>query len=547
MRDYEADGEGLLDRGLHPTPKRSRSLDIINYLSGLDNPAYLVRWLHTQAYMPTSHRLVIECGLVALLGGCHGGASKNSSLSDGGTDGASTSDASSDATDASSDAMTSVGPTGQTACTDLVPAVPVTTGPTFHVSTTGNDNNNGSSAAQAFRTLGRALRNAVPGTRVQLGNGTYAQTGQLAISVNGTATEPIVITTEPGAKPVFDFTGASINGSAFTLNSCTYVFVDGITVANSPAAGLGFNGGSHVTLTRSVVHDIQNMAITLIGSYFVVAGNEVYNGAMLNLNNKNGSWWPGTVGSWYVNGTTPTTHVQYLQNNIHDTWGECLNLLFTDDVDVIGNNLHDCKSAHVYIDHGADVRVLHNRMYNAQAKFIGAGVSIDDESYSAYVATPEPNILVANNYFGKGLGYSLVRFEPSSWTAANNTWSHIHVVFNVLEANPITWNAVHGGTAPSDGVIAGNIFLGNPSFSMEDTAAWTISENDFAGGVPTQFAGHGNFTVAPTFVGPTDGSTLAGFDVTNAAALAVPYRAEVPDDALCANRTSPTTTAGVGP
>jgi hypothetical protein len=191
------------------------------------------------------------------------------------------------------------------------------------------------------------------------------------------------------------------------------------------------------------------------------------------------------------------------------------------------------------------VRVLRNRMYNTKTQFKGPGVGIDDEPYAGYTSTPEHDILIANNYFGKGLSQNFFRNEPASWSAANNTWSHIHVLFNVFEANTIWWAAVGGGTAPSDGVIAGNIFLGNPSITLQDKSKWTITQNDFAGGVPAQFAGNGNFSVTPSFVGPTDGSTLAGFATTNASALAVDYRAEVPQDALCATRSSVKTTAGL--
>ncbi|MDB4958961.1 MAG: hypothetical protein JWO36_6530 [Myxococcales bacterium] len=482
--------------------------------------------------------------LVALLLGAPailGGAGCRDTTDVAGTDAGSTSDGPND-----------MGQGEAAACTDLVPAVPATSGPVYHLSPSGNDNNSGLSAQTAFATLGKALQNATPGTRVLVGAGTYATTATITFSnLNGTAAEPIVITPEAGANPVFDFTGATAVGyAAFVFNSCSYFFIDGITIAHSPR-GMSFNSTSYMTLTRSTIHDVQGAAMVLTGNNFVIAGNETYNTALSNMAGTSTGGWPGTVATWYVNGTTPTTHVKFLQNHIHDAWGECLIALFADDVDIIDNNIHDCWAVGVYLDHAANARVSRNRLYNTQpTKFTHmTGLSIADEPYSAYAATPETNLLIAQNNFGTGLKYNLNRWEPASWSSPGNTWSHLHIVFNVFEAAPITWTKVSGGTAPSDGVIAGNIFLGSPSISIDDAAtAWSITQNDFVGGVSSQFAGNGNFSATPAFVGPTDGSTLAGFAVTNAAALAVDYRVEVPQDALCATRTQPKTTAGaLGP
>ena len=484
---------------------------------------------------------------------CRTTSSSSSSTSTTGTSSSSgaSSSSSSSSTGTSSSSSSSSSSTGGTTgggCANLVPDVPATSGPVVHVSPTGSDSNSGSSAQQAFLTLAHALHNAVPGTRVLLGDGTYSQTAVLSISgVNGTAAEPIVITPEPGATPIFDFSAVSTTNAVMSFSSCSYLFIDGITLANASGTGLGIYGSSYVTMTRSTIHDVQDDAISLTGSNFVMAGNEIYNAALMNTNDKNGTWWSGTASTWYVNSTTPTTHVQWLQNKIHDTWGECINVLFADDVQVIGNELHDCYSDHVYIDHGSNVTVLRNLMYNSESQFIntGAGVGIDDESYSGYGATPEDNILVANNYFGSGMKWNLVRWELSSWAAPQNTWSNLHIVFNVFQANAVDWQPVGGGTAPSNGVIAGNIFLGNPSFSLGDLSAWSVTQNDFASGVPSQFAGNGNFSVNPNFVGPTDGSSFAGLATTNAAALAVSARAEVPQDALCVPRGQSQTAAGV--
>jgi parallel beta helix pectate lyase-like protein len=81
---------------------------------------------------------------------------------------------------------------------------PDATNATFHVSpVSGNDSNNGSSFALAFRTLGKALSVANPGGRILLYDGTYYE-GDLTAPRSGTATAPIVIENAPGARPVLN-------------------------------------------------------------------------------------------------------------------------------------------------------------------------------------------------------------------------------------------------------------------------------------------------------------------------------------------------------
>ena len=82
---------------------------------------------------------------------------------------------------------------------------------TYHVSVgTGADSNSGLSLAEPFRSLGRALGLAVPGTRILLQSGTYYE-GDFEIVRSGTATAPIVIESAPGAEVILDGTDPSFD------------------------------------------------------------------------------------------------------------------------------------------------------------------------------------------------------------------------------------------------------------------------------------------------------------------------------------------------
>src|SRR4029077_19408585 len=71
----------------------------------------------------------------------------------------------------------------------------------YHVPPGGNDSNNGSSLAMAFRTLGKAISVANAGAKILLHNGTYYE-GDISAPRSGTANAPIVIANAAGERPI---------------------------------------------------------------------------------------------------------------------------------------------------------------------------------------------------------------------------------------------------------------------------------------------------------------------------------------------------------
>jgi hypothetical protein len=74
-------------------------------------------------------------------------------------------------------------------------------GAIYHVATNGNDSNSGTSRAQAWRTVGRALSAADAGVQIVLYNGTYYE-GELAVPRSGTPTAPIQIYAAAGNRAI---------------------------------------------------------------------------------------------------------------------------------------------------------------------------------------------------------------------------------------------------------------------------------------------------------------------------------------------------------
>jgi hypothetical protein len=317
---------------------------------------------------------------------------------------------------------------------------------------------------------------------------------------------------------------------------------------------------SFCTLSRSVVHQIPNAATLEVGSDFVIAGNKFYDIVLANTNGKSAYFQsspaPSAHIAWFLtnaNGSFRDWNYrrQYLQNSLKNSWGEGYNCMFTDTCDVIGNTFSLINSVHIYLDHTRNARILRNSI--AEDARPGDAIAINNEAgYNGVPAMSQSNILIADNFIGQMAGFALFRYD--GMRTATDTWSNLHLVNNVFAGggrggNTFYFQKVGGGTPPHGGVISGNIFLkGSQGLFLQDGSAWTVEHNVFEAGTPAITAGASvanNITASPQFVGPTDGSSFAGFTPSNPASLQVPASAEVPVDALCKPRNTTNTTAGV--
>jgi hypothetical protein len=98
------------------------------------------------------------------------------------------------------------------------------TNTTYHVSaTTGNDANNGSSPASAFKTLGKALSVANAGAKLLLYDGVYYE-GDLSPPRSGTESAPIIIENAPGANPVLSGLDSSFSASWGVYDVANHIY-----------------------------------------------------------------------------------------------------------------------------------------------------------------------------------------------------------------------------------------------------------------------------------------------------------------------------------
>ena len=101
----------------------------------------------------------------------------------------------------------------------------------FYVdSTGGNDGNSGTSIANAFKTLGKALSSiTAAGTTVYIRNGTYYE-GDLSLTKSGTTNNPVTIRNFPGHKPIINGTDKAFNPTWVVYDAANNVYKTTSTV-----------------------------------------------------------------------------------------------------------------------------------------------------------------------------------------------------------------------------------------------------------------------------------------------------------------------------
>lgn len=120
---------------------------------------------------------------------------------------------------------------------------------TYHVSTTGNDANDGTPGAP-FLTIARAmvLPSSVfkPGDTVLVKGGIYASTAPITIAANGSAAARYYLLAYPGERPVLDFSAQTVQGgNRAILLKGSYWHIKGLDVRGAGDNGMNISGSNN--------------------------------------------------------------------------------------------------------------------------------------------------------------------------------------------------------------------------------------------------------------------------------------------------------------
>lgn len=213
----------------------------------------------------------------------------------------------------------------------------------------GNDNNNGTSEATAWRTLGKVNGFAfVAGDITRFKKG-QSWSGQLVISRAGTSASVITFTSYgTGNKPLINADGR-VRDAIFVANSASHIVVDGFAVTNFDGADI-FDGAE---ARRTGIHVGQWADPPATMTNITILNNEVYYSEGCS-NHPN-------VGS--PRGTT----LNPADNNQYQNAGIYVDPHNINGLTIQGNYIHDCTSMGILCaiyKAGSNVVIRSNSVYN---------------------------------------------------------------------------------------------------------------------------------------------------------------------------------------
>jgi hypothetical protein len=360
-------------------------------------------------------------------------------------------------------------------------------------------NGNGS-AAFPYNTIGAAVSQATPGTRIRIAAGTYGAIGSFS-NLQGTAIEPIALVAE-GA--VIVDTGRS--ALAMQLSDPRYVVIQGLTIQNTAPHGISIDdGGSYATPAEYVV--LRGVTFRNIGT----GGNN----DCLKLSG---------VDHFYLEGNSFSGCNQ----------GEAIDMVGSHNGVITGNLFYDLPVNGVQTKGGSsDVLIHGNRFINIAQRSINAGGSTGSAYYRpANTAHEALRIRMVANIFEQTGSTPVAFVGCSECVFANNT---------IIEPGTYLARILEENTTLGPGT--GGYFINN--IVLFNTNGRGAVVNTGAGTQPATFTFGSNLWYSldnPLYTGPVLGSGIAaesGSLVQQSPLLNASHRPQAGSPALNAGRSVP--------
>jgi len=308
-------------------------------------------------------------------------------------------------------------------------------GAIFYVDNSGSPacaNTGGQSGSQAapFCSIQYGISRLAGGDTLYVKNGTYA--GDFSIfGPSGTAAAHTVIAAFPTHAPVISGPGIS-NGRMKITGGCSYIDFIGFTITNhNQGLYLDDDAGTkapcdHLTIDGITIHDVGQEGIAIrAGSAtgprnHVIKDSLIYNTGRLGPSQNGEGIYVGNS-----SGTDNTNTVTILNNTIHDTPDECIELKGdSHDVIVDGNNLSNCITP------------------GSSFGSTGGAIEIDEPRNSA----TSPNHIIRNNVIhdipvNNGIVKRGIRVGTGA-TIYNNVLYNINVAHNCVLSNSANYPRV---------------------------------------------------------------------------------------------------------
>jgi hypothetical protein len=336
-------------------------------------------------------------------------------------------------------------------------------GRTFHVSPSGTDPKTCPTwSGYWFRTISRAATCARGKDTLYVHDGTYGPV-QLA---NMWPSDTVLITNAPGEHPIIDGWGTVPDfGAIVGLWRVSNVAIQGLEI-------------------RNTVHDTARHGILTNGHQMEVVGNEVYNTVMRNQWFKS-DYWDAAV-------TSQPNRNQWgyklIGNSIHDSYGECADVLAVDGATVEGNRIYNCVSTNIFVSGSQNVTVNRNWVYANTDKFNrkdygsrATGIQLANEGKN--VGWTLNNIRITNNiieWVSQGVRYWKA---PHTGQPVKDTYGDLYIAFNDFnrtQFSPIRFDTPEGWAPQGSSKLRRNLVLNRSAykwFSTDQGGSWDVTGN----------------------------------------------------------------------
>ena len=369
-------------------------------------------------------------------------------------------------------------------------------GAIYYVSTTGNDNNDGTFDAP-WKTIQKACNAVVAGDTVYIKAGIYK--GKITIPTSGTSSAYITIQNYNNDTVIVDGSSGSGDG-VVNISNKSYVRIKGLEICNNtsgdPPTGIYVSGsGSGIEILSNKVHDIvssqdaHGIAVyatsgTKSINDLVIDGNEVYDCQL------------GSSESVVVNGNVDGFRIT--NNRVHDNNNigiDCIGFEGTASSNdqarngiVSGNTVYNITSKGnpaygndtcadgLYVDGGTHITIERNRVYNCD---IGIEVASEHLNKVSDYITVRNNVVSGCGLYGLCFGGAGSRNGyAQNCTFVNNTFYNNATTVQVQKTqnNVIANNIFYGGSTLREGTVGTNVFSYNVWYGNSKPSGLSVTD-----------------------------------------------------------------------
>ncbi len=376
----------------------------------------------------------------------------------------------------------------------------VTHATTYHVATTGNNSNPGTSS-KPWRTVAYAVSKMVAGDTTYVQGGTYNE-GPIVFGRSGTQSAPIKLLNVSGQFPTIKFISRTTSNHQITIqnnagyrNAMGWITIEGFEIRN------GYNGikiynGNDLTIRRNWIHDSGHQGILGNGTRILIDRNRI---------NHNGTCGAGCNQDHglYMNGTA----IRVTNNLFYDNLGYGVQLNGTVSYSsskhaglefalsrnwLIANNTfayQKNRSGMVVWGGNCDNAVIENNI------FYENGVTLPSYAANGIVftsASGSTGIRIRNNLaYASGSGAKVFLGSGASYTQSGNIVNTLHPKFvnapATLPSSP-NFSLASGSPAIDKGLSISAAKISFPGTSRPQLSAYDIGAYEYHSS-STQLAG----------------------------------------------------------